>query len=188
MRRKEWHMVKNSMLQVFGREFRTSLRKSEQAYDRIKGEKPKNRNAWIGKHAEQLWLESFAKHTGVLRRTVGIDPSSAVSNLGDPRRTDAVGTLVGGETAQFELKKSDYGGVRVENQLISQLFDLGLGTYGAETLNVIYGQNGRIDVYTREQGEAIVSAAMKEGGEAELPAPAKTIQFAPDVIGKSKSM
>ena len=174
-------MVPETLLKSLGRSYLRCIEKGYTAYDRIKGKKPGNRNAWVGKYAEALWLSTvLPNHTGIRSKSIRVDPLSSVSNLGDPRRTDAAATLLSGERAQFELKKSDYGGRRVEYQLAAQIFDLGSGTYGAESLNVIYGENGRIDIYTREQGRKVVGEALKEGGSVASPGPSKTIEFAPD--------
>lgn len=171
-------MLPDSILKSLGRAYRQCIEKSAKQYDPLP-EKPKNRNAWIGREAEKIWVaDVLPNHTGVVEDSTGIDPPTAVSNTGDPRRTDAVAILAG-ETAQFELKKSDYGGTRVRNQIAAQTFCLGLGTYGARTLNVLYSDEGRIDIYTREQAEKQVKAAMGRGSEFETPPPSRSIHFAP---------
>ena len=127
---------------------------------------------WIGERSQNMWLEKDLPHQrGVNRKSIGVDPMTAVSNTGDARRTDAV-AIVAGEMTQFELKTSRYQNTRVRNQLAAQLFDLGLGTYGAATLNVIYAQEGRIEVYTREQAIQAVNAVLNDSNaQFEVPEP-----------------
>ena len=168
-----------------GRAFYQRLEEKAREYDHL-AERPdtrpkQGRAQWVGLQAQEAWIHhDLPKHCGFHERAIhsnaiAADQMTGVSNLGDPRRTDALAT-VGGEVVQFELKKSDYGGSRASSQLAAQVFDLGLGTYGATTLNVIYGEDGRVDVYTREDAGRAVENRRKEF---EVPRPTETIKFSP---------
>jgi hypothetical protein len=168
-------MLKRESLESLARAYQRRVQESAVAYASVR---PKQLpNPWIGEQAQNTWLkEDLPKHGGIRKKSIGIDPSTAVSNRGNPRRTDAI-AIIAGEMTQFELKKSRYQNERVRDQLAAQLFDLGLGTYGATTLNVIYAQEGRVDVYTRDQAEEAVKAALDGDGEFEVPAPALVIEL-----------
>jgi len=169
-------------LRSLGRGFSRRLEEKAQVYDMLakNNERPKQRRAqWIGQQAQLPWITNdLKKHCG--KRSPVVDPLGVVSNLGDPRRTDVL-ALVAGETVQFELKKSDYGGERVSSQLSAQVFDLGLGTRGASSLVVIYGETGRIEVYTREDAKEAVDAVLNKKLSFQIPAPAAVIDFRPGI-------
>jgi len=166
-----------------GRAFNRRLAEKAREYDRLSRNpdtKPKMLRApWVGTEAQEPWIAiDLKEHCGSGKRGINADPITAVSNLGDPRRTDVVAT-VAGEVVQFELKKSDYGGPRVFSQLAAQIFDLGLGTYGAGSLCVIYGETGRIDVYTREDAKRAVDVVLDSRHTFQVPDPAQVIDFRP---------
>jgi hypothetical protein len=177
-------MLSDRVLKDLGRAYRQCLNKQAAAFDRLaqKGQRPDGpRGPWIGREAEKNWVSSdLKKNCGVdlgSDDAISADAITAVSNLGDPRRTDAV-VLIAGETVEFELKKSDYGGTRAKYQLASQVFDLGLGSRGATALYVIYGENGRIDVYSYEDAKRVVDAELANGPSSvfEVPTP-RSISF-----------
>ena len=171
--------MKRTTLTSLGKAFTRQIHNKEAAYHELtrKGKQPEQGRAqWIGKEAEKAWFaQDLKRHCGTTTLRDD-DPISAVSNIGNPRRTDAVAS-VGGEVVQFELKKSQYHSSRVANQLGAQLFDLGLGTYGASQLCVLYGEEGRIMVYSREDAKKAVDLALKENKPFERPAAKEVIDL-----------
>lgn len=170
--------MKPETLTSLGRAYTRRIHTKAAEFDSLThaGKQPKQGRAqWIGAEAEKAWFANDLKGHCGKRALSGQDPLSAVSNLGNPRRTDAVASL-GGEVVQFELKKSQYHSTRVHNQLAAQLFDLGLGTYGASQLCVLYGEEGRIMIYSREDAKKAVDAAIA-GKPFETPGPSATIEL-----------
>ena len=167
-------MLRPETLKALGRAFKQRIDQKEREYDRLamRHERPKmGRAQWAGTKAQDPWIEEDLKRCcGICKRLVQSDVMSAVSNLGGPRRTDAL-AVIDGEIVQFELKRSDYGGSRVWQQLNAQVFDLGLGTYNATALVVIYGEDRRIDVYKRDDARRAVDATQRRSGGFEVPAP-----------------
>ena len=98
-----------------GKAFTRQIHNKEAEYHQLsnKGKQPEQGRAqWIGKEAEKAWFaQDLKRHCGTTTLRDD-DPISAVSNIGNPRRTDAVAS-VGGEVVQFELKKSQYHSSRV---------------------------------------------------------------------------
>ncbi len=174
-------MLNRRILQSLGLAYRRRIVQSTLAYTKAKTRQLPG--PWIGRQAEEAWIaKDLPAHAGVKATSIVADPMSAVSNMGDPRRTDALVTI-GGERVQFELKKSDYRSRRTREQLAAQVFDLGLGTYGASGLYRICADEGTIGVWSREQAKAAIDAVEKRG-YFDVPKPVETIHFAPDVSAK----
>ncbi len=162
--------MKRELIQTIARAYRRRVNEKLSTYKTFKTKRKGSLMSWVGIEAQKVWAAlDLPKNTAIQTDIIG-----AVSTLGDPRQTDV---LLASRNAQFEVKTSDYRNTRTRDQLAAQVFDLGLGTAGADALYRIYAQEGRIDVFTREDAAKAVAVALRAGGEFETPSPSYSISM-----------
>ena len=155
--------MKREIIQTIARAYRRRVNEKVAAYKRLAIKPKGSPMSWVGIEVQRVWVaEDLPRNTAIQTDVIG-----AVSTRGNPRQTDV---LLAGRRAQFEVKTSDYCNTRTRDQLAAQVFDLGLGTDGADALYRIYAHEGRIDVFTSEDAAKAVAVALQDGGEFETPA------------------
>jgi hypothetical protein len=160
--------MNRQIIQNLARAYRRRISEKLTEYENLRVKPKMGPAQYAGTEAQKAWAaKDLPKNTAIQMNVMG-----AVSTKGNPRETDV---LLAGRRAQFELKKSDKPNRRTEQQLAAQVFCLGLGTFGADALYRIYADDGRVDVFTREDAAKAVAVALKEGGEFTTPAPSYVI-------------
>ena len=153
--------MRPELIQTIARSYRRRVNETLKEYWDVKPRPKQTPMVWAGTKAQEAWAKNDLPNCTVVQDAIG-----AVSTMGNPRETDV---LLAGRRVQFEVKTSDYKNARTRDQLAAQVFDLGLGTYGADALYRIFANEGRIDVFTREDAAKAVAAALGERGEFETP-------------------
>lgn len=153
-------MLSDRTIRALGLSFHRCVRDCEGAARFSNTRRVGRSPAWIGKAAERLWIERELPRLPVHRFQV--EPLTAVSGTGAPRRADVLATIAGCRVL-IELKKSDYGGYRAEHQLQSQLFHLGFGVDGATALLRICADDQFVDVWEERELRPFVNTALREG-------------------------
>lgn len=160
-------MLNDRTIQAMGMTFHRCVRDCERTAKFSNTRKGCRSPAWIGRAAELLWIERELPSLPVER--FHIEPLTAASGTGAPRRADVLATVEGWRVL-IELKKSDYSGYRANHQLQAQLFHLGLGVDRARALVRICADNHYVDVWEAKDVRPFVDAALRKGGSWDFPA------------------